>query len=125
MWAQLLCWISGLSCVWTVALFSAVIKMTSAGAVSHWYFAQHPLHLSKEPILISRPVFSTLARALTFSLGSLAFGSLLVSFVSVASMVLRRAKFLAKAVMITCVPLLTFLSVVARVAKMLQQAVNR
>jgi len=62
---------------WVSAFISAVFRHTVAGAVSTWYFSRDLL--SPRPSRL--PAVTSLFRAVTTSLGSLAFGSLLVAIV--------------------------------------------
>jgi len=63
---------------WTIALISAFLQVSIAGAIATWYFSRNAN--GHEPLKGS-PALRSFGHALTKSFGSLAFGSLLVAIV--------------------------------------------
>ncbi|KAF2073884.1 hypothetical protein CYY_004808 [Polysphondylium violaceum] len=74
---------------WVTAFISAVFQHTVAGTVSHWYFSRNP---SGETDVGSSNAFGSLGKALTTSLGSLAFGSLIIGFIEFMQFILQVCK---------------------------------
>ncbi|KYR02071.1 hypothetical protein DLAC_00870 [Tieghemostelium lacteum] len=74
---------------WVTAFISAVFQHTVAGAVSNWYFSRDP---TGESEVGSPNAFTSLGRALSTSLGSLAFGSLIIAFIEFMQAMLAISK---------------------------------
>jgi len=74
---------------WVVAFLSAVFQLTVAGAVATWYFSRD---INGYRANMGSPAFRSFRRALTFSFGSLAFGSLLLAVVQFINFVLNQTK---------------------------------
>jgi len=74
---------------WVTCFISAVFQHTVAGAISHWYFSRNP---SGETEVGSSTAFGSLGKALTTSLGSLAFGSLIIGFIEFMQFMLQVCK---------------------------------
>ncbi|EFA85656.1 hypothetical protein PPL_00885 [Heterostelium album PN500] len=74
---------------WVTSFISAVFQHVVAGAVSHWYFSRDPTGQTE---VGSQNAFGSLGRALSTSLGSLAFGSLIIGFIEFFEWMLRISK---------------------------------
>eukprot|EP01132_Coremiostelium_polycephalum_P005801 gene5801-7214_t len=74
---------------WVTSFISAVFQHVVAGAVSHWYFSRNPTGTSA---VGSSNAYVSLGRALTYSMGSLALGSLIIGFIKFMQFVLRICK---------------------------------
>jgi len=68
--------------LWTVALISALFKMSVAGGVASWYFNREKSHGSA--------TLRSLGRGLTKSFGSLALGSLILAVVELVNCILNQ-----------------------------------
>jgi len=77
------------ACFWVMAFISAIFQMSVAGSVATWYFSRDAHGYSAN---VKSPAFRSFSRALTFSFGSLAFGSLLLAIVQFLSFVVRQAR---------------------------------
>lgn len=73
---------------WISAFLSAVFQHVVAGAIATWYFSRDVTG----PKSVGSPSFVSLFRAFTTSLGSLAFGSLLIAIVESLNFLLQTAK---------------------------------
>eukprot|EP00741_Cyanophora_paradoxa_P010617 tig00020537_g10261.t1 len=77
-----------LSLYWTSQVFSNVVHVTVAGTVASWYFHVGAAGEGDRP---RAAAWGSLRRACTWSLGSIALGSLLVAFFRAARAALRAA----------------------------------
>eukprot|EP01133_Synstelium_polycarpum_P018881 gene18881-22584_t len=75
--------------LWVTSFISATFQHVVAGAVSHWYFSRDP---TGETTVGSHNAFRSLGRALTYSMGSLALGSLIIGFIEFMAFMLRLCK---------------------------------
>jgi len=74
--------------LWMSAFLSAVFQHVVAGAIATWYFSRDVTG----PRPVGSSSFTSLFRAFTTSLGSLAFGSLLIAIVEFMNFLLQTAK---------------------------------
>jgi hypothetical protein len=74
--------------LWTSAFLSAVFQHVVAGAIATWYFSRD----MTSPRPVGSPSITSLFRAFTTSMGSLAFGSLLIAIVEFLNFLLQTAK---------------------------------
>ncbi|EGG17189.1 hypothetical protein DFA_08176 [Cavenderia fasciculata] len=74
---------------WVTSFISAVFQHVVAGAVSHWYFSRNP---TGETNIGNHNAFTSLGRALSTSMGSLALGSLIIGFIEFMGVMLRISK---------------------------------
>jgi len=74
---------------WICAFISGVLQVTVAGAVSAWYFSRDITGYGKS---VGSPAIISFGRALTMSLGSIAFGSLILAVVQFLNFLLRMSK---------------------------------
>jgi len=74
---------------WVVAFLSAVFQVAVAGGFATWYFSRD---INGYGSKAGSPAFRSFGRALTYSFGSLAFGSLLVAIVQFLNFILRMTK---------------------------------
>jgi len=74
--------------LWMSAFLSAVFQHVVAGAIATWYFSRDVTG----PRPVGSSSFTSLFRAFTTSLGSLAFGSLLIAIVEFLNFLLQTAK---------------------------------
>jgi len=76
------------ACFWIVAFLSAVYQHVVAGSVAGWYFSRDVMSSNK----VRETAFSSLLHAVTYSFGSLAFGSLVLAFVRFLNFLLGLTK---------------------------------
>jgi hypothetical protein len=74
--------------LWISAFLSAVFQHVVAGAIATWYFSRD----MTGPRSVGSPAITSLFRAFTTSMGSLAFGSLLIAIVEFLNFLLQTAK---------------------------------
>jgi len=80
---------------WVVALLVGVYEFVIGGAIARWYFTRDYRH-QNEQINSCSPTLSSLKLALTKSLGSLAFGSLILAIVKTINYIIRNIERKAK-----------------------------
>eukprot|EP01113_Clastostelium_recurvatum_P050600 TRINITY_DN961_c0_g1_i1.p1 TRINITY_DN961_c0_g1~~TRINITY_DN961_c0_g1_i1.p1 ORF type:complete len:518 (-),score=162.15 TRINITY_DN961_c0_g1_i1:70-1560(-) len=78
--------------LWTAAFLSATFQHSVAGAISSWYFSRGTAGMGKIGSGIGSPALASFARSFTTSLGSLAFGSLLIAIIEFFAFLLRLTK---------------------------------
>jgi hypothetical protein len=69
---------------WSVALLTAILETTIAGAVAKWYFTLDKVRLSSVG-----PIVKSATRVFVFNMGSLALGSLIVAIVQTIRVVVN------------------------------------
>jgi len=74
---------------WVVAFLSAVFQVTVAGGMATWYFSRD---IDGYKANLGSPSFRSMGRAVTYSFGSLAFGSLLLATVRFINFVLTMTR---------------------------------
>ncbi|EGC38805.1 hypothetical protein DICPUDRAFT_148495 [Dictyostelium purpureum] len=75
--------------LWASSFISAVFQHCVAGVVSNWYFSRDPTGKSA---VGQENAFNSLGRAFTTSIGSLAFGSLIIGFIEFMQFMLQVCK---------------------------------
>ncbi|GAM20111.1 hypothetical protein SAMD00019534_032860 [Acytostelium subglobosum LB1] len=71
---------------WTSSFLGAVSQFAIAGAISRWYFSRGPTGKSE---VGSRNALASLSLAFSLSMGSIAFGSLMIGWVETLAFLLR------------------------------------
>jgi len=74
---------------WTSSFLSAVLQVSIAGAMAQWYFSRD-VHGYKGST--GSPAFNSLGRALSYSFGSLALGSLILAIMQFINFLLEQTK---------------------------------
>jgi hypothetical protein len=92
---SLVFWYVVFSGYWMSLVVLGLYKVCVSGAVAHWYFARGVAYLP--PSSPDPPAVLALRAGLTTSFGSIAFGALVVTTLSVASWMLRRARAVSRA----------------------------
>jgi hypothetical protein len=77
----------GLSFYWTLQVLHNTVRATNAGVIGTFWFA--PIEASS---FCSNAIKDSLSRSLTYSFGSICFGSLIVAILKVLRDILRRAR---------------------------------
>jgi Plasma-membrane choline transporter len=75
-----------LSFFWTLQVLQGILSVTVSGQISYWYFYSKSDRMPRFPTLMS------LGRALTYSFGSICFGSLLVALLATFRYMMKKAK---------------------------------
>jgi hypothetical protein len=73
---------------WTQQVVQNIVHVTTAGTVGSWWFAP----ALQDPSCCGRDVFDSFHRAMTYSLGSICFGSLLVAILQTLERLARRRR---------------------------------
>lgn len=83
---------------WTQQVVQNVLHVTTAGVVGAWWFT--PL---ANPSCCSTTITSSLRRALTYSFGSICFGSLLVAFMQILEYLVRSSRRNGRGSIVLCI----------------------
>lgn len=83
--------------LWVSAFLSAVYQMSVAGAISAWYFSRDAQGMDADSKKHGGPALISLARAVSISAGSLAFGSMVLAAVQFLNFCVKVAQKKAKA----------------------------
>jgi solute carrier family 44 (choline transporter-like protein), member 1 len=82
---------------WVTAFISAVYQMSVAGAISAWYFSRDSQGMDPQLKSHGGPALLSMARAVSVSAGSLAFGSLVLAAIQFLNFMVRLAQKKAQA----------------------------
>ncbi len=82
-----------ISFYWNLEVFKNICHTTCCGVAATWFFSQYP----------HEPTTKSLSRSLTTSLGSIAFGSLIVAFISALRQLLIHIKNKSKHNLVICI----------------------
>ncbi len=76
-----MCWYHMFGLIWTIEFIFACQQMIIAGSVASWYF-------SRDRLAVTYPMCHAIKQLILYHLGSVAFGSLIITIVKVPRYIL-------------------------------------